>query len=191
MMLVLEKSKTKRIFTTRGKKLILPELQNTKTLIKDFSKIQNKIDFYDQLRQEYIFEIKPNSIEIITDFLFNTFLKAGAKINKSLEIIQNQSILKFKTLIETLIEKVQIDIEDFKRFIKNWSDEKYQLNIEKEKISVTTTDKKILTLKKDNFTKKHTRLDYEIAFFFRRNLFRLLSKTISLITQDYSHLYSF
>jgi len=193
-MIVLEKSKpikTKRVFTTRGKKPDFPIIQNTKNLVRDFSKMQNKMDFWDQLNTEMIFDKNEaeRKIHLVTNYLFLRFLKAGAEVNKSLEIIQKQSTLKFKTLIETLVEKINLDIEDFKRLIFNWSNGKYLLNIEK-RISIITPEKNILTLDKANIKKRESQLDYEIAFFFRRNLFSLLDKTIKLITTDYSHLYS-
>lgn len=192
-MLVLEKTQSKkRIFTTRGKKPDnYKELNGTKNLIKDFNKIENKIDFYNQLESEMIFERKNNCIQIITSYLFHQFLKAGAEVNKSLEIIQKQSQLKFKTLIETLIEKIELDIKDFKRLITNWSNEKYILKIDKKIAVVNQKTQNVLTLDKNNFRKLESQLDFEIAFFFRRNLFSLLNKTLSLITQDYSHLYDF
>ena len=192
-MLVLEKPQTKkRIFTTRGKKPDnYKELSDTKNLIRDFNKIDNKIDFYNQLESEMIFERKNNCIQIITSYLFHQFLKAGAEVNKSLEIIQKQSQLKFKTLIETLIEKIELDIKDFKRLITNWSNEKYILKIDKKIAVINQKTSNVLTLDKNNFRKLESQLDFEIAFFFRRNLFSLLNKTLSLITQDYSHLYDF
>lgn len=182
MLMCIEKKITKK--RTKGKKKIHDStFIKTESMIKNFSKMSYRESFFDELKQRY--NLEDNRIKIKTDFLIYLIFLYSIDKNDSLNKIKNTNKKRYDFIVNQILLRVNLQINEIEDKIKLWSENKFFIEIKKQSITIKIKkNNKILSISKDEMKKKYSQIICECIFLFESKLKEIQKKVTTLITQD-------